>query len=107
VVVERFDVYWVRLDPTEGHEMRKTRPCVVISPDELNQHLATVLVAPLTTTMRDYPTRVPVRVASKAGQAALDQIRVVDKTRLGRKMGRLDSKSSGRILSVLAELFAP
>ena len=107
MVVERFDVFWVRLYPTEGHEMRKTRPCVVVSPDEMNRHVATVLVAPVTTTLKNYPTRVPVRIAGKVGEAALDQLRSVDKARLARRVGRLDVKTGGKILAVLGEMFAP
>ncbi len=107
MVVERFDVFWVRLDPTEGREMRKTRPCVVVSPDEMNRNVDTVLVAPVTTTMKHYPTRVPVHVAGKQGEAALDQLRAVDKARLGRRLGRLDALAGRRLLAVLGEMFAP
>jgi len=90
MVVSRFEVYLVRLDPTEGHEIRKTRPCLVISPDEMNHHIDTIIVAPLTTKERDYPTRVPVRLQRKIGQILLDQIRMVDKTRLVRRLGKID-----------------
>jgi mRNA interferase MazF len=71
-VVARFEVYLVRLDPTEGHEIRKTRPCLIVSPDEMNRHIATVIVAPMTTRGRAYPTRVPVRSQRKTGQIVLD-----------------------------------
>lgn len=102
MVVARFEVYLVRLDPTEGHEIRKTRPCVVISPDEMNRHIGTVIVAPLTTKGRPYPTRIPVRFQRKSGQAVLDQIRTVDKTRLG----KISDKAAGEVLAVLGEMFA-
>ncbi|MBI3184976.1 MAG: type II toxin-antitoxin system PemK/MazF family toxin [Myxococcales bacterium] len=106
-VVARFEVYLVRLDPTQGSEMRKTRPCLVVSPDEMNRHIATVIVAPLTTKSRSYPTRVSVRFQGKLRQIVLDQIRTVDKTRLERRLGKLDAATAGLVLSVLAEMFAP
>ena len=93
MVVARFEVYLVRLDPTEGHEIQKTRPCVVISPDELNRHIGTVIVAPMTTRRRSYPTRIPVRFQHKSGHIVLDQIRTIDKTRLVRCLGRISAKA--------------
>lgn len=107
MVASRFEVYLVRLDPTEGHEMRKTRPCMVISPDESNRHIATVLVAPMTSKGQPYPTRVPVPFRGKTGQIALDQIRAVDKDRLLRRLGAIDTASAQKVLQVLAEMFAP
>jgi mRNA interferase MazF len=107
MVVARFDVYLVRLDPTEGHEIQKTRPCVVISPDDMNRYIETVIIAPMTTKGRPYPTRIPVRFQRKAGQVVLDQIRTVDKTRLTRRLGRIDNATAQQVLAVLAELFAP
>jgi len=107
VVTSRFDVFLVRLDPTEGREIRKTRPCLVISPDEMNQHIDTVIVAPMTTRGRSYPTRVPVRFKGKSGQIVLDQIRTVDKSRLIKRMGKIDESTQRHILALLAELFAP
>jgi len=83
VEVARFDVFVVNLDPTVGSEIRQSRPCVVVSPDELNQYVRTAVVAPLTTAQRRYPTRVPVRFAGKDGQVVVDQLRTVDKARLG------------------------
>ena len=106
MVVARFEVYLVRLDPSEGHEIQETRPCVVISPDELNRHIATVIVAPMTTTRRAYPTRVPLRFQGKDGQIVLDQIRTVDKTRLIRRLGRLSDKAARNVAAVLGEMFA-
>ena len=107
LVATRFEVYLVSLDPTQGHEMRKTRPCVVISPDEMNRHIGTVIVAPMATKGRDYPTRVPVSFQRKKGQIVLDQIRTVDKTRLVRHLGRIDKNASNRVLALLQEMFTP
>jgi len=106
LVVQRFDVYLVNLDPTPGKEIQKTRPCLVISPDEMNAHIATVIVAPMTTKGRDYPSRVPCKFQGKEGQVVLDQIRTVDKIRLVRKMGRIDIDTQKSVLAVLSEMFA-
>lgn len=106
LVTNRFDVYLVNLDPTLGSEIRKTRPCAVISPDELNHHLRTAIVAPMTTAGRDYPTRVPCKFRGKSGQVVLDQIRTVDQQRLVRRLGRLDRRTAAAVLGVLRELFA-
>jgi mRNA interferase MazF len=107
LVASRFDVYLVRLDPTEGREIRKTRPCLVVSPDEMNRHIDTVLVAPMTTKGRPYPTRVPVRFRRKQGQIVLDQIRTIDKQRLVKRIGEIDQTTADTVLVVLAEMFAP
>jgi mRNA interferase MazF len=107
VVVSRFEVYLVRLGPTQGHEIRKTRPCLVISPDEMNRHIDTVIVAPMSTKGRPYPTRVPVRFKGKSGQIVLDQIRTVDKSRLIKRLGKIDEATRANVLSLLSELFAP
>lgn len=107
LVVRRFEVYLVRLDPTEGREIRKTRPCLIISPDELNRHINTLIVAPMTTKGRPYPTRIPVRFRRKAGQIVLDQLRTVDKSRLVKRLGTIDQTTADRTLTVLAEIFAP
>ena len=106
-VVARFEVYLVRLDPTEGHEIRKTRPCIIVSPDEMNRHITTVIVAPMTTRGRAYPTRVPVRFQRRTGQIVLDQLRTVDKNRLARRLGRVDEVTAQKTLAVLGEMFAP
>ena len=88
---QRFEVYLINLDPTKGSEIRKTRPCVIISPNEMNNHISTLIIAPLTSRLRNYPTRVPCRVEGKQGQVVLDQIRTVDKDRrLITKFGSLD-----------------
>lgn len=99
-------MYLVALDPTIGAEMRKTRPCVVISPDELNRPLRTVIVAPLTSVERRAPYRVDSTVGGKRGQIALDQMRAVDKSRLVKRVGRLDDPAAGRVVRTLLELFA-
>lgn len=107
MVIDRFDVYLVNLDPTIGVEIRKTRPCLVVSPDEINHHLRTVIVAPMTTKGITYPTRVPCRFKRKKGHVVLDQIRTVDRGRLIRQLGRLDAKTASQVLAVLQEIFAP
>ena len=106
MVVQRFDVYLVNLDPTVGSEIKKTRPCVVISPDEMNRHIATTIVAPMTTKGRSYPSRVACQFQGKDGQIVLDQVRTVDKIRLVRRLGRIDEQTQSNVLTVLAELFA-
>ena len=106
MVVHRFEVYLVALDPTKGHEVKKTRPCAVISPDEMNAHISTVIVAPMTTKGRPYPTRIPCRFKRKSGQVVLDQIRTVDRARLVRKLGSLAPNTQKDILSALSEMFA-
>jgi mRNA interferase MazF len=106
LVARRFEVFLIALDPTIGREIRKTRPCLIVSPDEMNKHLATVLVAPMTTAGRPYPTRVSCRFRGKEGRIALDQIRAVDRSRLVRRLGRLAPGAQDAVLSTLAELFA-
>lgn len=105
-VPRRDEVWLVSLDPTHGSEIQKTRPCLVISPDEMNMHLQTVIVAPMTTTIRSYPTRVSVRFRGKSGQAALDQLRAVDGQRLVRKLGTVSRITALRASSVLVEMFS-
>jgi mRNA interferase MazF len=101
----RDEVWLVSLDPALGAEIRKTRPCLVVSPDEANQYLRTVIVAPLTTTERRYPTRVDVRFQRKEGQVALDQVRAVDQQRLVRKLGTVAANTAHTVSSVLVEMF--
>lgn len=103
--VKRFDVFLVTLDPTQGHEIKKTRPCVVISPDEMNRHISTVIVAPMTSKGRDYPTRVACVFQGKDGQIVLDQIRTVDKIRFTKRLGKLGVNYSNKTLEVLGEMF--
>jgi len=103
----RGDVYLVGLDPTRGSEIRKARPCVVVSPDELNRHLHTVIIAPMTTGGQAYPWRVTYRFRGRAGFVALDQVRTVDTARLRRPLGRLAPTTFTSVLDVLQEMFAP
>jgi mRNA interferase MazF len=103
---QRDEVWLVVLDPTQGAEMQKTRPCVVISPDEMNRNLRTVIIAPMTTVTRPYPTRVVVRFQGKRGQVALDQLRAVDRQRLVRKLGEVSRKTGQDVAAVLLEMFA-
>lgn len=105
MVVQRFEVYLINLDPTIGREIKKTRPCLVISPDEMNRHIATVIVAPMTTKGRPYPTRVNCRFLGKDGQIVLDQLRTVDKARLVKRLGRISGLAQKSVLSILAEMF--
>lgn len=107
MVVKRSEIYLVNLDPTVGREIRKSRPCLVISPDEMNKYLATVIVAPMTTKGKDYPTRVPCSFRGKDGQVVLDQIRIIDKSRLIEKQGRLAKDAQEQVLAILADMFAP
>jgi len=106
VVVKLFEVYLVNLDPTLGSEIQKTRPCLIISPDEMNDHIATVIVAPMTTKGRMYPTRVNCQFEGKEGQVVLDQIRTVDKIRLVKKIGKINASTQKEVLVVLMEMFA-
>ena len=106
MVVKRFEVYLVNLDPTLGREIQKTRPCLIISPDEMNDHISTVIVAPMTTKGLDYPTRVKCQFEGKKGQIVLDQIRTVDKIRLVKKLGKISASTRKEVLVILLEMFA-
>ena len=99
------DVFLVSLDPTIGHEIKKTRPCTVISPNELNHYISTVIVAPMTTKGRPYPTRVDCTFQGKQGQIVLDQIRTVDKARLVKKLGQLSAGTKDQVIETLSEMF--
>ena len=101
----RGDVHLVRLDPTLGSEIRKTRPCLVVSPDELNQHLHTVIVAPMTTGGQAYPWRVPYRFQNRSGFVVLDQLRTIDSERLVKRLGRLSAGTTTEVLDTLQEMF--
>lgn len=105
MVMKRFDVWLVNLDPTIGSEIRKTRPCLVISPDVVNKHLHTVTIAAMTSSIKPYPTRVTCIFQNRQGQIVLDQIRSVDKTRLIKKLGVMDKKTSEVVCGILTELF--
>ncbi|AUD01207.1 type II toxin-antitoxin system PemK/MazF family toxin [Spirosoma pollinicola] len=106
VVVARFDVWLVSLDPTKGSEIAKTRPCIVISPDSVNKYLNTVMVAPLTSTRKPYPTRVDCQFDNRDGQVTLDQARSVDKLRLIKKIGQLDEAINQKICATLVAMFS-
>ena len=107
MAINRFEVYLINLDPSVGSEIQKTRPCLVVSPDEINHNIRTIIVAPLTTKGQLYPTRVPCRFGGKRGQIVFDQIRTVDRSRLIKRLGRIDSKTAATVLEVLLEMFEP
>ena len=106
MVIKRFDVYLSKLDPAIGPEIQKPRPCLIISPDEMNRNIKTVIIAPMTSAQKAYPTRVSCTFQKKKGQIVLDQLRTIDKTRLVKKLGSIDSKSQSEVISVLQCLFA-
>ena len=105
--MNRFDVFLVNLDPTIGHEIKKTRPCLIISPDEMNRFIATVIIAPMTSKGRDYPSRVDCTFRGIQGQIVLDQVRTVDKLRLVKRLGAISENTQQKVLQVLNEMFAP
>ena len=105
--VRRFEVHLISLDPTKGSEIRKTRPCVVISPNEMNKHIRTVIIAPMTSIFKNYPTQVTTTFQGKKGQIVLDQIHTVDKSRLIRNLGSISSTAEEKVLNTLQEMFAP
>lgn len=105
--IKRFDVFLVNLDPTIGHETKKTRPCLIISPNEMNRYISTVIVAPMTTKGRNYPTRISCTFQGKNGQIVLDQIRTVDRDRLVKKLGVISKNAQVKTFNVLHEMFAP
>jgi mRNA interferase MazF len=102
----RFEIFLVSLDPSYGSEIKKTRPCLVISPEEMNKHLNTVIVAPMTTKSRSYPSRIPTDLQGKPGEIVLDQLRTVDKRRLIKRLAQLDEALSRKICNTLTEMFA-
>ena len=104
--LEQYDVCLVSLDPTFGSEIKKTRPCLIVSPDEMNRHIKTLIIAPMTTKARSYPTRVPVSFQGKEGEVVLDQIRTVDKQRIVKKLGKLSKATSQKVSSVLVTMFS-
>lgn len=105
--MNRYDVYLVRFDPAQGSEIAKTRPAVIVSPDLMNRALRTVIIAPLTSTVRGWPSRVSANFGGKPGEIALDQVRAVDKSRLARRLGKLDKKTASATTAVLVEIFEP
>ena len=106
MVVKRFDVYLVNLDPTVGSEIKTTRPCLVVSPDEMNRWIRTVIVAPMRTKGQAYPSRVICTCQGKDGQVVLDQIRTIDKERLVRRLGRIAPETQAEVLGALGQMFA-
>ena len=106
MVVNRFDVFLVNLDPTIGSEIKKTHPCLIISPNEINHYISTVIVAPMTTKGQPYPTRVTCQFQGKEGQIVLDQIRTIDKIRLVKLLSQITTEEQKAVLDILAEIFA-
>ena len=104
MVVNQYNVYLVNLDPTVGHEIKKTRPCLVISPDEMNHNIDTIIVAPMTTKSHSYPTRIPVKFDGKQGWIVLDQIRTVDSIRLVKHLGKIAKKEVSEVKRVIKEM---
>lgn len=104
--VNRFEVYLVNLDPTTGHEIQKTRPAVVISPNEMNYNIGTVIIAPMTTKGKPYPTRIPCKFRGKQGMVVLDQMRTVDKRRLVKRMGKIEEKIHEQMIDALIRMFS-
>jgi len=107
MVVNRFDVWLINLDPTVGSEIFKTRPCLVVSPNEMNRYMATLIVAPMTTQGKLYPTRIPCNFQGKDGHIVLDQLRTIDKARLVKMLGRIGDVEQAAVLHGLSELFGP
>ncbi len=105
--INRFDVFLVSLDPTKGREMKKTRPCVVLSPDEMNRHISTVIVAPMTSKGNSYPTRISCQFQGIQGQIILDQMRTIGRSRIVKRLGTLSHVTQSKVLDSLSELFAP
>ena len=104
MVINQYDIFLISLDPTIGHEIRKSRPCAIISPDEMNKYISTVIIAPMTSKSHSYPTRVPIKFMGKNGWIVLDQLRTVDKKRLIKKFGKLDQKTIDKIKSVIKQM---
>jgi mRNA interferase MazF len=104
MVIRQYEVYLISLDPTIGHEIKKARPCVIISPDEMNKNISTVIIAPLTTQSRFYPTRIPLKFAEKEVWIVLDQLRTVDRKRLIKKLGEIEQKTINQVKSIIKEM---
>jgi len=105
MVAKRFDVYLINLDPTIGCEIQKTRPCLIISPNEMNDHLSTVIIAPMSTKTHAYPSRVECEFEGKKGQVVLDQIRTVDRRRLVKHLGEINLSTQDKVLEILEKMF--
>lgn len=106
MVIRRFEVYLINLDPTIRKEIKKTRPCLIISPDDMNKYISTVIIAPMTAKGRNYPTRIACQFEGKDGQIVLDQIRTIDKVRIIRKLGKINTSMQKEVLTTLIELFS-
>ena len=104
-MVKRFEIWNTALNPTVGSEVNKIRPCLIVSPDEANRYLHTVIIVPLTSTFKPYPTRIDCKFMGKNGQLAIDQIRIIDKSRLGKKLGKLDVETSEKACMALINTF--
>ena len=104
MVINQYDVFLINLDPVMGHEIKKTRPCLIISPDEMNSSIKTVIIAPMTTKSHNYPTRVPVKFENKKGWIVLDQIRTVDRMRLVKKLGNIGNNEIKQLKEVIKEM---
>lgn len=104
MVIKQYDVFLISLDPTIGHEIKKARPCVIVSPNEMNKYISTVIIAPMTSQSHPYPTRVPIKFKGKDGWVVLDQIRTVDKKRLIKKLGRIEQNAINNIKSIIKEM---
>lgn len=104
MVINQYDIFLICLDPTIGHEIKKTRPCIIISPNEMNRYISTIMIAPLTTKSHPYPTRIPIRVKNKDGWIVLDQIRTIDKKRIIKFLGQLDKNKIRQVKSVIKEM---
>ncbi|MBF0484295.1 MAG: type II toxin-antitoxin system PemK/MazF family toxin [Candidatus Omnitrophica bacterium] len=104
MVIRQYDIYLINLDPTIGHEIKKSRPCVVISPNEMNSHISTIIIAPMTTKSRDYPSRIPLKFLKKDGWIVLDQIRTVDKRRIIKRLGTVPELKVAEIKAVIKEM---
>ena len=104
MVIRQYEVYLITLDPTIGHEIKKARPCVIISPDEMNKNISTVIIAPMTTQSHFYPTRIPLKFTGKDAWIVLDQLRTVDRKRLIKKLGKIDQKTINQIKSIIKEM---
>lgn len=104
MVINQYDIFWIDLNPTIGHEIKKVRPCVILSPDEMNFNIDTIIIAPMTTKSRSYPTRIKITFEKKSGWIVLDQIRTIDKIRLKEKAGHLDKIKIAEVKSILKEM---
>lgn len=104
MVIKQYDIFLISLDPTVGHEIKKVRPCIVISPNEMNDHISTIIIAPMTTRSHSYPTRVPIELEGKKGWIVLDQLRALDKKRFVKKLGKLNKEAILNVKRVIQEM---